>query len=72
MYSINCLTKWYKKWETNGWKTVNGKAVENKEIIQSTLELLERLRTRGCDISFRYVKGHSGDPGNEEADRLAN
>lgn len=66
MYSINCCTKWYKKWEINGWKTAKGD-VENKEIIQKIITLLEIHN----NVNLIYVKAHNGDPGNEMADTLA-
>lgn len=67
MYSINCLTEWYKKWELNGWKTSGGKDVENQGLIKDILRLKQYK-----DIRFFHVKAHNGDEYNEWADRLAN
>ncbi|KAJ2448449.1 hypothetical protein EV183_005433 [Coemansia sp. RSA 2336] len=69
MYSINCLTVWFKKWERNGWtSSVSRKPVENQDLIRPILEL---IRARGGNVSFRHVRGHAGIAGNEAADRLA-
>lgn len=67
MYSINCCTKWNKNWENNGWKTSKGKPVENKQIIQDIILKLEESK----NVVIVHVKGHSGNIGNEMADKLA-
>lgn len=66
-YSINCLTKWRDKWNNNGWQTSGGEDVKNVALIQSIISLLASI-----DVTFVWVKGHSGDPGNDMADKLAN
>ncbi|KAJ2848624.1 hypothetical protein IWW36_003189 [Coemansia brasiliensis] len=69
MYSINCLTVWFRKWERNGWtSSVSRKPVENQDIIKP---ILDRIRARGGNVCFRHVRGHVGIAGNEAADRLA-
>ena len=70
-YSINCLTKWCKKWIKNNWMNSTGKAVENLDIIKPTLELLQKTRT-----VFQHVRAHTGKTdrnslANHIADRLA-
>lgn len=68
-YVVNCMTKgWYQRWLNNGWRTAGNKPVENREL---WLELIEQVN-RFPFISFVKVKGHSGEPGNERADSLAN
>jgi ribonuclease HI len=67
VYSIKCITLWYKKWETNGWKTYGNKDVENQDVIKNILELKEKLP----NVRIQYVKAHSGVVGNERADQLA-
>ena len=66
-YSIQCLTTWFKKWQTNGWKTSGGKDVLHQDLIVPCLELLENLP----NVSLKKVKGHSKDEGNDAADALA-
>ena len=44
-----------------------GEPVANRDLWQRLIELSNRHR-----ISWHWVKGHAGDPGNERADALAN
>lgn len=60
------ITEWISGWLRNGWKTSNKKPVKNADLWQQ----LEDARHRH-DISWHWVKGHAGDPGNEKADELA-
>ncbi|KAI0653669.1 hypothetical protein C8Q70DRAFT_927226 [Cubamyces menziesii] len=62
-YVVDGMTKWLPKWERVGWVDVS-----NSDLLQ---ELVALLRTRSATTTFRWVKGHSGDPGNDGADRLA-
>ena len=65
-YVINGITTWINNWKDNNWKTSNKKEVKNKDlwILIDTL-----LQTK--NVSFKYVKAHSGDYYNERADTLA-
>lgn len=65
-YLINGITKWARGWKRNGWKLSSGKTAKN-------IELWERLMVVSDKhaISWRWVRGHSGDRGNEIADELA-
>jgi ribonuclease HI len=64
-YVINGITKWISGWKKKGWKSSTGKAVLNQDL----WEELDALNSR--KIEWRYVKGHSGDEGNERCDRIA-
>ena len=66
-YVINSVTKWMAGWKRRGWKKGDGKPVLNVEIMQALDEAMTGRR-----VEFAWVKGHSGHPLNEEADRLAN
>ena len=71
-YAINCCTSWYTNWRSNGWKNSSGKAVENRDLIEGILNKVEeRWRMYRVGTEFEWVKGHSGNEGNKEADRLA-
>lgn len=70
-YSIDCVTTWYKGWKRNGWLTANKKPVENRDLVQDVRAKIEERQGLGCQTYFVWVKGHSGDRGNSEADRLA-
>ena len=65
-YLLDGITKWIKGWQLNGWKTAARKPVKNDDL---WLRLVEAMRPH--DISWVWVKGHAGDPGNERADALA-
>lgn len=66
-YVMDGITQWMANWKRRGWKTANKKPVKN-------VDLWQRLDSAVAehDISWVWVKGHSGDPGNELADQLAN
>jgi ribonuclease HI len=66
-YVKDGITKWIHGWKTRGWQTADKKPVKN-------IELWQRLDALNANhqVQWRWVKGHSGDPGNERADRLAN
>jgi ribonuclease HI len=66
-YVKNGINQWIVNWKNNGWKTAAKKPVKNKDLWQA----LDQA-TSNHDISWEWVRGHTGDPGNEEADRLAN
>ncbi|KAG9023123.1 hypothetical protein FS837_005955, partial [Tulasnella sp. UAMH 9824] len=67
-YAMDCVTKWMPGWIRNGWRTKDKKDVANKPVIQHLANLLEE---RPGPVKFEYVKGHSGEKGNDGADRLA-
>lgn len=61
------ITEWLASWKRRGWKTADNKPVKNVDLWQR-LEALEAQH----QVTWRWVKGHAGDPGNERADALAN
>lgn len=65
-YLKNGVTQWMARWKKNGWRTADRKPVKNKDLWEKLDELIAGRR-----ISWRWVKGHNGDPGNERADELA-
>jgi ribonuclease HI len=66
IYVKEGITKWIKNWEKNNWKTSDKKEVKNIDLWKQ-LQRLEKPNT----VSWQWVKGHSGDPMNELADKLA-
>lgn len=70
-YSIDCVTNWYKNWRKNGWITATKKPVENRDLVQDVRSKIEEREGLGRGTYFAWVKGHSGEKGNVEADRLA-
>ena len=67
MYVKNGINEWINNWKRNGWKTAAKKPVKNKDLWQELDELVQNY-----SIKWIWVKGHSGHPGNERADQLAN
>jgi ribonuclease HI len=61
------ITEWLKAWKARDWRTADKKPVKNRDL----WERLDILAARH-DIEWHWVKGHSGVPGNERVDRLAN
>ena len=66
-YVMHGITEWMHNWKKRGWKTASKKPVKNQDLWVALDEAIARH-----DITWKWVKGHDGDPGNEEADRLAN
>ncbi|MDM0006238.1 ribonuclease HI [Variovorax sp. J22G73] len=63
------ITEWIRGWKAKGWMTASKQPVKNVELWQRLDKLVAE---GGHQIEWRWVKGHSGDPGNERADMLAN
>ncbi|EIJ34111.1 ribonuclease HI [Thiothrix nivea] len=61
------ITEWVAGWKRKGWKTAAGKPVKNKELWQR----LDAAAARH-QVSWHWVKGHSGHDENERVDQLAN
>ena len=66
-YVKDGITQWLTNWKRNGWKTAAKKPVKNQDLWQA----LDHESARHA-IDWCWVKGHSGHPENERADRLAN
>jgi ribonuclease HI len=60
------VTEHLARWKANGWRTSTKKDVANRDL----WEALDRTLSRH-DVEWIWVKGHAGDPLNEEVDRLA-
>lgn len=66
-YVKNGITTWIHNWKQRGWRTADKQPVKNVELWQKLDALAQQHR-----VSWHWVKGHAGDPGNERADLLAN
>ncbi|MDC9727725.1 MAG: ribonuclease HI [Methyloprofundus sp.] len=66
-YVLQGITEWMGNWKKRGWQTAAKKPVKNED-------LWRRLDTaiQKHTIHWSWVKGHSGNEGNEKADMLAN
>ncbi|WP_285107233.1 ribonuclease HI [Promicromonospora sp. MEB111] len=66
-YVMNGMKTWIHGWKRNGWKTASKQPVKNVDLWQALDAEVARH-----EVSWVWVKGHAGDPGNERADALAN
>ena len=66
-YVVNCFRdRWWVAWERRGWRNAAGKPVANRDLWEPLVEAVKRR-----DVRFAWVKGHSGDIGNDLVDMLA-
>ena len=65
-YLLDGITKWIDGWKRRGWITADKSPVKNQD-------LWERLEAAMAThrVSWHWVRGHSGHPQNERADKLA-
>lgn len=66
-YVKNGIEKWLLNWKKNNWKNSQKQAVKNQDLWQQ----LDALASKH-QVSWHWVKGHSGHRENEMADQLAN
>lgn len=65
------LTSWVKQWVKNNWKTRNGEPVANQDYWQTLIAEEQACKDAGCNAELVWIKGHSGDVGNDLADTNA-
>ncbi len=70
-YVRDGITKWVKGWKKNGWRTANKQPVKNRDLWERLLQALERHQAIAT-VNWHWVKGHAGNPLNEQVDQLAN
>ena len=61
------ILEWMPNWKARGWKTADKKPVKNQDLWQELDALVAKHR-----LDWHWVKGHSGNVGNERVDALAN
>ena len=66
-YVMQGIQSWVAGWKRNGWRTAAKAPVKNEDLWRAL-----DAAVAGHDVSWTWVKGHAGDPGNERADALAN
>lgn len=68
-YLINAFNEhWLDNWQRRGWKTAEGKPVENQDLWRL---LLLTINKKGHVVTFHKVKGHADHPENNRCDALA-
>ena len=65
-YVLDGITKWIHGWQRNGWKNASKQPVRNADLWRDLIDATARHQ-----VEWIWVKGHSGHPENERADRLA-
>lgn len=66
-YVLEGVTQWLPNWKKRGWKTVAKTPVKNEDLWRRLDEVMLLH-----EIEWQWVKGHSGNEGNDRADQLAN
>ena len=69
-YVLNSYTQYIDQWKKNGWKKRDGSEIANVDVWQRVDVLRDKLIDLNQEITATWVKGHSGDVGNEKADTL--
>lgn len=63
---VRGMNEWLPKWVANGWCKAGRKPVENRALWEELIALSD-----GMDVRWVWLRGHAGDPRNEEVDALA-
>ncbi|HLT04694.1 MAG TPA: ribonuclease HI, partial [Pseudomonas sp.] len=66
-YVMQGIQDWLPNWKKRGWKTASKQPVKNADLWQQLDEQVSRH-----EVTWEWVRGHMGHPGNERADQLAN
>lgn len=66
-YVCTGIVEWLPQWKQRGWRTADRKPVKNQDLWEALDAACERH-----DVTWKWVKGHAGNEGNEHVDRLAN
>jgi ribonuclease HI len=68
-YVIRGITQWIWGWRSRGWKNAEGADVLNRDLWEELSRQVSRLKPQ--TIEWKYVRGHTGVPGNERCDEIA-
>ena len=66
-YVLKGITEWMPNWKKRGWKTAAKTPVKNEDLWRRLDAAIAKHK-----VEWNWVKGHSGDAGNDRADALAN
>ena len=68
-YVVNCFNdRWWQGWQRRNWKNSQNKPVANRDLWEPLIELAVSSES---NVTWRWVKGHSGDRWNDRVDELA-
>ena len=66
-YVHDGISEWIHAWKRRGWRTAGKKPVKNEDLWRKLDEAVQRH-----EVEWVWVRGHTGNSGNERADELAN
>lgn len=66
-YVKDGITSWVRGWKAKGWRISSKKPLKNADLWKALDQAVARHR-----VTWHWVKGHAGHPGNERCDQLAN
>lgn len=67
-YLLKGIQEWYPNWERNNWAKQDGTPVPNKDLWKLLSKEVEELKQTGKVVNWYWVKGHSDNLGNDNAD----
>lgn len=70
LYVLKGITQWIWAWRKNDWKSKSGEEISNQSHWKKLAELVSDRKKLG-ELSWHYVRGHNGNPGNERVDEIA-
>jgi ribonuclease HI len=65
-YVLNGLKEWMKAWKARGWRTAAKQPVKNQDLWEALDQLIGEHQ-----VSFHWIRGHTGHAENERCDQLA-
>lgn len=70
-YVIKGASEWLSRWKKNDWTKGDGEPISNKDLWVKVDALLEKAKEKDVNLTFKWVKGHSDDVGNDIVDNYA-
>lgn len=70
-YTMEGYRDYMDTWAKRDWCKADGNPVANRDLWMQLLALRNKLRDQGVEVEFLWVKGHSGELGNDTADMNA-
>jgi ribonuclease HI len=68
-YVVNCFkNRWWQGWQRRNWRNSQNKPVANRDLWEPLIDL---ALASEAHVTWRWVKGHSGDRWNDRVDELA-